>query len=146
LILPQLDAVVARLQSLLNYLVTAHNGRTNAFLAHVARCYCLDYRTELAVMCRAVLDTALQDLAPDERVRAKLGGRPGDRVGLSRRLEYIDSLGLIRDDHLQAMRRIKRAGDDAVHVAPGLEPEPDALVADLLVALTAIEESNRHPS
>lgn len=138
LFLPQLDVVVGRLQALLKYIVATGNDRTRAYLARVARCYCLDHRPELAVMCRAVLDTALQDIAPDEAVRAKLGGKPSERVGLSKRLEFVDANDLIQGPSREAMARLKKAGDDAVHVAPGLEPEPEVLIGDLVSALTAI--------
>ena len=138
LFIPSLDAVVARLQRLVDYLVAAQNERSNAFLARVARCYCLDHRTELAVMCRAVLDTALQDIAPDEHVRAHLGGRTNERIGLAKRLDYVDSLGTIGSPVRAAMDRLKRVGDDAVHTAPGLEPDPDELMSDLVDALHAI--------
>lgn len=90
-------------------------------------------------MARAVLDTALQEVIPDEPVRMALQIAKRDRVGLSARLRYLDSLDLIRGDARKAMDRLKSAGDDAVHTAPGLEPQPDAIMTDLLAALTAAD-------
>ncbi len=78
-------------------------------------------------------------VVPDEPVRQALNLAKRDRVGLSARLRYIDNLNLIRGDARQAMDRLKRAGDDAVHTAPGLEPQPDAIMTDLLAALTAAD-------
>ena len=141
LFLPPLKQVVARVQMLLKFLVAGHGERTNSFLSHVARCYCLDHRAELAVMCRAVLDTALQDIAPDDVVRAKLGGRAAERVGLSRRLDYVRASELLSAAEVASMDRVKSAGDDAVHIAPGLEPAPDTLMSDLVAGLVAIERA-----
>jgi hypothetical protein len=136
---PTLDEVALRIETLVKYAVGAQNERTNAFLGRVATCYCLGLRTELAVMARAVLDTALQEVVPDEPVRQALGLPKRERVGLSSRLRCIDAFDLIRGDARHAMDRLKRAGDDAVHTSPGLEPQPDSIMRDLLAALSAAD-------
>lgn len=140
---PTLDEVAVRIEALVKFAVSAQNERTNAFLGRVATCYCLGLQTELAVMARAVLDTALQEVVPDEPVRQALGIPKRDRVGLSARLRYIDHLDLISGAPRHAMDRLKRAGDDAVHTAPGLEPQPDSIMSDLLAALSAADELRR---
>lgn len=60
LFLPSLSATSARLKKLLAYAVAGHGERVNAYLSRVALCYCLDQRTELAVMCRAVVEAAME--------------------------------------------------------------------------------------
>lgn len=136
---PTLDEVASRLEGLVRYVVGSQNERTNAFLGRVATCYCLGLRTELAVMARAVLDTALQEVVPDETVRNALNTPKRQRVGLSSRLQYLDNFDLVSGEPRQAMTRVKRAGDDAVHTAPGLEPDPDGIMSDLVSALGAVD-------
>jgi hypothetical protein len=139
LFVPDLGRVADRLEALTKYLVGSQNERSNAYLSLVARSYCLDHPTELAVMCRASLDTALQDVAPDEIVKAKLGGTARERVGLEKRLDFIGSLGLVSEENLAAMIRVKKAGDQAAHLTPGMEPTSESLLQDLVSSLNAIE-------
>ncbi len=136
---PSLDEVASRLEALVRYVVGSQNDRTNAFLGRVANCYCLGLRTELAVMARAVLDTALQDVVPDDSVRQALKTPKHQRVGLSSRLQYLDNFGLVAKAARHAMGRIKTAGDNAVHTTPGLEPDPDSIMSDLVTALGAVD-------
>lgn len=134
-----LDAVAARLEALVGYVVLARGARTNRYLARVASCYCLDLRAELAVMARAVLDAALQEFLHDDAIRKDRRVGPHSRVGLGDRLGYIKSLDLAKPAELDAMHAIKKGGDVAVHDEPGKEPQPDATMANLVASLNAIE-------
>ena len=136
---PSLDEVALRLEALVRYVVGSQNDRTNAFLSRVATCYCLGLRTELAVMARAVIDTALQEVVLDENVRPALRLPSHQRVGLSSRIQYLDNFGLFSADERRSMLRIKDAGDNAVHTTPGLEPEPDSIMSDLVSALAVVD-------
>jgi hypothetical protein len=138
LFMPDLGSMAQRAENLIEHLAAVPGERARAYLSRVARCYCLDQSTELAVMCRAVCDAALTDVAPDENVRKASGLRSSQRIGLSHRLNYVESLDLLPREVIDAMTRVKRAGDDAVHVSPGLEPERDVLLADLVVGLNGI--------
>jgi hypothetical protein len=137
---PSMDVVASRMESLVEFVVASQNERCNAFLGRVATCYCLNLRTELSVMCRAVLEAAIQDIASDDAVREVLSIPKHVRLGLAARVEYLDSLGLIQAEVRASIDRVKRGGDDAVHVAPGLEPDPDVLLADLVTALNAVTQ------
>lgn len=139
LFLPNLGAVASRLETLTKHLVSSQNLRTNAYLSLVARSYCLDHRTELAIMCRAALDTALQDVASDESVIAKLGGRGNERVGLEKRIDYLESFDLVSPKQVASMKRVKKSGDDAAHLTPGVEPASDLLLGDLVSGLSAVD-------
>ena len=135
-----LDEVAGRLESLVKYVVRSQNERANAYLSRVATCYCLGLCSELSVMARAVLDTALQDVVSDESVRKGLSLANHVRIGLGNRLQYLQRYDLVADAPMRAMERIKNAGDDAVHTAPGLEPQPDTTMTDLVAAIGGVEE------
>lgn len=129
--------IAERLQVLVGYLVRYPNARTAAYLARVAACYSLDMRPEFAVMARAVLDTALQDLVDDDTVRSVVGA---DRhVGLERRIEYATREGIFDRETKAAADLLRRAGDVAVHTMPGLEPDLESMLGALVKALTSIE-------
>src|SRR5690606_29432174 len=98
---------------------------TSAYLSRVAECYIRDMRPELAVMCRAVLDTAIQQVADDEQVKNIVGAGRRGHVGLERRIEFCRSCGIFDDEVRDAAERVMDAGDKAAHVVPGLERDPD---------------------
>jgi hypothetical protein len=131
-----LQRIAKRLHALIGFLVQHHNARTSAYLGRVAACYSLGLRTEFVVMARAVLDTALQEAFEDDLIRTTVGA--GSEVGLERRITYCESEGVFDRDTGAAARRVKKAGDDAVHFSPGLEPESDAILQDLVRCLTAL--------
>lgn len=140
LFFPTLFSVTERAEELISRLVTVPGNRARAYLSRVARCYCLDQRPELAVMCRAVVDAALSGIVSDEDVRMRRGLPKRDRIGLSHRLAHVESLDLLPKNVTEAIVRLKTAGDDAVHVSPGLEPTREALMDDLVIILNAISD------
>lgn len=130
--------MAARMLTLVNFLVRNPGERTRAYLSRVAECYLRGMKTEFAVMCRAVLDTALQDFVSDEEVRRTVGA--GRNVGMERRIECCRAKRVFDVESTNVAKRIKDSGDNAVHLAPGLEPDPDRLLEDLVTILTCIEK------
>ena len=99
---------------------------------------------EFAVMARAVLDTALEEFVDDETVRRAIGG---DRhIGLERRIEYCGQEGVFDKQGKQAAGEIRDAGNQAAHMAPGLEPQMDRLLSGLMTALAQIERAQERRS
>jgi hypothetical protein len=80
------SALGARLVLLLDYLVTDANEFTRHYLARVAECYIRGMPSECAVMCRAVLDVALQSVLDDRLVVSTLRLPPRSFVNLNRRI------------------------------------------------------------
>jgi hypothetical protein len=136
---PSPRGLAERLENLTQYVVAARNDLTNQYLARVARCYCLDLRAELAVMARAVLDSALEDAVNDEDIRRRRGLAKRVRVGLGERIHYLSSSDRIRPPDVKAMLSVKTSGDDAAHCLPGLEQDPDTLMQALVDSLKAID-------
>jgi hypothetical protein len=132
-----------RLQVLVAYLVRYPNARTASYLARVATCYVREMRPEFAVMARAVLDTALEEFVEDATVRELVGANR--HVGLERRIEYCSATGVFDKDATAAATLVREAGDDAIHTAPGLEPDLESLLAALVTTLTSIEKSRKNP-
>ena len=134
---PYSPASTARaLQDLAKHLIRYRNERTAAYLARVARCFVFDMRPELAVMARAVLDAALEDLADDAAVRQAVGST-GD-VTLERRIEFCRARGIFADDEYRAAHGLRTAGRDAAHVMPGIEPDPMQIIEWLGITLHAL--------
>jgi hypothetical protein len=131
------NQMAERLIRLTAYLVRYSNERTAAYLVRVAHCYAIDLKTELAAMARAVLDTALQDYIDDEAVRREI--IIGRYVTLDARLQYCRSKGILTRDALAAADLVKKSGDDAIHMAPGLEADPNRVLESLAVVLQALD-------
>ena len=135
---PDLSVLASRICSLLGYLVRYPNQRAAEYLGRVARCYLLDLPVELAVMARATLDVALQEIVPDTEIQKHFGRQVRERVGLAVRLEYFKGLALLKDGAATAADRLKEAGDAAAH---GRERQftADSLLTDLAEVLTALD-------
>jgi hypothetical protein len=124
--------------------------RTTAFLSRIGRLYVYGFEPETLILCRAALDTALQERFPDSNVEKVLGMSRERGYTLQERIHVAYSVGVFDDVQRSSAHRLRRAGNDAVHVAPGflVEGVADAFAAivmlsDLLVALfhPATEES-----
>jgi hypothetical protein len=131
-------AFAAKMTILVKYLIRSPSNRVRAYLARVAECYIRDMTPEFAVMCRAVLDAFLGELYSDELVRKKIG--PKGRVGLDARIQTAYAVGYLDDQLFDAARRIKRSGDDAIHLAPGLQLGADQLLEDTYNVLVRLEQ------
>lgn len=91
-------------------------------------------------MARAVLDAALEEVLRDEEVRrADRTLRASSRVQLGHRLNHLATYDLLLPGESAAMEAIKVGGDDAIHIAPGMEPKSDTILANLATALGAVE-------
>ena len=131
-----------RIQRLVRYLVQFPGERAHAYLGRVAECFVLDMRAELAVMTRAVLESAIEDVVQEETVRAALRLGSNERVGLSNLIAYCENHRhgpVFGAKATAAAKRIKEAGDDAAHLVPGLEQNPEELLSDLATCLTDLE-------
>ncbi len=138
------DHVLAeRINRLVKHRIQLPNHRTASYLSLVARCYLLGMRSELAAVSRAALETALEEFAPDELVRKKLGADRGGKVGLSRRIDYCRAEGVFDRDTERAASAVKNAGDDVLHFVPGTEPTPEVLLDSLVQALAALGQASR---
>ncbi len=131
----------SRLSSLVQFLVRFPGSRAAAYLSRVAKCYVLDMRPELAVMARAVLDAAIEEFADDASVRRLLRLSSNERIGLDARIQFCAVTGAFDEACVRAARIVKRAGDTAVHSAPGLEAVADEILEALTVALAALEKA-----
>lgn len=130
-------SVTERLQTLATFLVRNPAERTRDYLSRVAACYVLELKPEFAVMARAALDAALEDLLDDEAVRARVGGER--EVTLERRIQYLRSMGLVDSRAAAAADSIRQAGRDAAHFSPSMVADIDDLLRDLVAVLNALE-------
>lgn len=137
-VLPPLSVVADRARKLASYAIRTEHERIRAYLSRVARCYCLDMTTELSVMCRATIAVALEEVVDDDLVCRRRGIRPREHIGLAARIDTAEAEGIVDGACIAALREIKKAGDDAAHVAPGLVAAADDLVELLMVGLKGL--------
>lgn len=132
-----------RMRKLLAHLISVSGDTTRMYLTRVAECYIRDMRTEFAVMCRATLERALNDVVPETESKKPPGG--GDRPVLADLIRDSRRLGILDKTTEAAARRIKDEGNRAVHdYLPGLEKEPDELLPDLVMVLERLEQIKRN--
>ena len=111
-----------RLGQLFEFMIRAPGEFTRAYLSRVAECYVREMPTEFAVMARAALDAAIQEVISDEQVVVEVGGSPGkDKVTLERRIQACRSKGWFPPELGRAADSIRANGRDAAHFSPGLE-------------------------
>ena len=125
-----------RLQTLLLHLSRFDvSARAAAYIDRMVQCYLWSMDTECAVMARSVLETALEELLPDDRM-TDLGYRRG-RFGFDfgKHCDAAEKIGLLSDTGLQYANEIRRAGNDAVHSTPGLHPSAFETLARTIVCL-----------
>jgi hypothetical protein len=138
LFMPSLVRVSKRARQLAAVALKVENPRIQAYLSRVARCYCLDQGPEMAVMCRAVISAALEELVDDDavlRVRFVAGG---SRIGLEARIDTLESVDAISPACNRALRFLKKTGDEAVHNTPGLEPPIEEMLDALVTAVSGL--------
>jgi hypothetical protein len=128
-----------RLGNMFRYLVRNPGELTQAYLSRVAECYVRDMPTEFAVMARAALDSAIQEILSDEAVSIEVGTRHG-RIDLERRIEACISKGWLSNAQGRAAHKIREVGRDAAHFTPGLTADMDELLEALASLLRRTDE------
>lgn len=137
-------AYAERLRLLATQMLRSPGELTRAYLRRVAECFVRDMPMELAVMARAVLDAALQEVLSDEAVVAVAGLRAQrGSVNLERRIEAATAEGIFDDGVRQAADRVRAQGNSAAHFLPDFNPSTADLLADLSACLRAIELAKR---
>lgn len=133
--LSDLDKKAARLVHVLSVVIEGQPPeRVRAYLQRVARCYVAGLDAETVVMCRAVLDAAFEERVPEAALESHLKARSLTRAPvLADRITVAGRTGIISRDVEAAARRVKDAGNDAVHNAPGAN----------MPALEALTETTR---
>lgn len=140
------NRLAERMLELLDYVTRTDSMRVQAYLGRVAECYVRGMAPEFAVMSRAVLEAAIENVFPAERAKGVLRLEDRERVSLSRHIDAARNYGFLDNDSEAAARRIKEAGDDAAHECPQLASEPEKILEDLvhvLEHLSAPEDGNR---
>lgn len=140
----RLEGSPTRMAQLLNLVVAKRlNERTASYLSRVSRLYVYGFEVEALVMSRAALDTALQDVLPDERMEAIGFTRSGREYSLSSRIAAATREGMFSQGQKKTATVLRLSANDALHDAPGFLQEGinnalDAIeiLADLLQALS----------
>lgn len=140
-LIPSLRTAAQRVERLLSCVQKVTNPRVSAYLSRVARCYCLDLRTEMAVMSRATVDAMLEDLIPNEAVEQAVGLGTRAQIGLASRINAAIALKTGDSRTIAAIQKIKTNGDEAAHNTPGLEPTCDDQLNLLTQALEGFLKS-----
>lgn len=125
---------------LLGYLVGTDSERARQYLRHVAECYVLDLGPELAVMSRAVLESALETLELEPLVD-EVASVTGRNRTLSAWIHAASQAGLLDARAREAAEVVQQAGNAAVHQAPGVEPDTEDILESLVVVLEALEQT-----
>ena len=130
--------MAARALELLGFLVATRSVGAGQYLTRVSRCYILGLHAELAIMCRAVLEAALEDREIDEAVVARILQAQGlRRANLDVLIEAAKQVGILDSVGYRAAVAIRKAGNDAVHSVPA-SPNPLSLLAELKAALEQV--------
>jgi len=146
------DLMAERMLKLLRVMVRNPGEFTRAYLARVAECYVRGMLVELAVMARAVIDLALQDVLEDERIRKLFGDKERkEDIPLARRIQAAASpqIGIL--DHLarDAADRLREIGNAAAHGGPrAVEKissayDADSILEDMAMVLQAIDNAHK---
>lgn len=135
-----LGGYAERMIELIDHLTRTENARTQAYLARVAECYIRGMDPEFAVMARAVMETALERVLPEEAARSLVRMGKSGRLGLGGHIDAAVTAGMVEDEVEQAMQRIKDAGDHAVHEAPQMAPRASQLIENLSLVLRHLEQ------
>jgi len=139
-----------RLRNLLGLVLSGqYDDRTAAFLARAGRLYVFGYEAEALVMCRAALDVAMQERFPDDVMQTIPDIERKRLYSLDERIFAALKQRVFTREQKAKADRLRRAGNHAVHVAPGflVEGVDDALsairiLAELLVALFHVENDD----
>lgn len=107
--------------------------RASDYLARATRLYVLGFDPECLVMCRAALDAALQERIDDDELQ---------RLGIQRRdlwwrIRAAESLGLFDTTLRDSADRLRQAGNQAIHTAPGFLVEG---IGDARTAVSVLSE------
>jgi hypothetical protein len=132
-----------RCLELLDHLVRCKGLRAREYLSRVAACYVRGMRPEMAVMSRAVLEAALEDLDLEERV-ASIREVKGKRYdSLTDWIDAASAAGAIDEEGRLAAETVRDAGDTAAHKAPGLVPPEAEVLQALKTVLEQVEGFGR---
>ena len=94
------------------------NRFTENYLSRVAQLHVWGFDSEVHVMCRAVLDSALQELLPAESVRSALGWKDSKEISLGVRVQLarFTDPAILDDATWPVAWRLKEDGNDVVHI------------------------------
>jgi hypothetical protein len=138
--LRNLDAKSRRTVDLLAILIAKRPSEgVAAYLQRVANCYIHGLDPECIVMCRAVLDSAFESTISATQVLQALPGSRTRGVHLADRIEAAERLALITRTTARLARKVKDAGNDAIHNVPVATLTPlEAVVATVKVLETLL--------
>jgi len=94
------------------------NRFTENYLSRVAQLHVWGFEPEVHVMCRAVLDSALQELMPADRVREALGWKDSAEISLGARVQLarFTDPPILDETTWPIAWRLKEDGNDVIHV------------------------------
>ena len=85
------------------------------------RCYVYGFQTACAVLCRAILESALEEVIdPDRRIdrlleiEAKKSGKPKQSY-IGRLIDEAANKHILTDDRPECANEVRKAGNDAIH-------------------------------
>jgi hypothetical protein len=138
--LKRLEKVVSRATGLQKFeLERIPERRVQIYFEEAHRCYLYDFKVASAVMCRAILESALK-----ETIDPKGELRPKER-GESHILKMINKAkiyGRLSDPLPQWAAEVKDAGDSAVHDVEAFETDyPSGRLEDILCKARKVVES-----
>jgi len=128
-----------RMYVLLGYLSRTKSEKINSYLSRVASCYIRNMIPEMAVMTRAVLDTAIRSLFTDDFVKDSVGLEQNHPVVLERRIQCCYQEDVFDDAAKNAADNIREQGKHAAHIMPESLTEAEELLENLFQCLQAIE-------
>ena len=106
-------------------------------------CYVRDMRPEMAVMSRAVMEAALEDIeAVEGRLVAnrKVQGKMRKRYpGLGDWIQAATDVGALDEEGRKAAGEVKDAGDKAIHNVPQQAPDAGVVLENLRLVLMQLE-------
>lgn len=130
-----------RVITLLGYLVGTDSQGARRYLERVAECFVLGLGAELAIMSRAVLESALKSLELEVVVEEIKTARDVRHASLVDWIEAASQAGLFDEHARAAADAVKQAGNNAVHAAPGIESDPEQILQSLVLVLESLEEA-----
>lgn len=134
-----------RMGDLLHYLIEDTGPQVRGYLSRVAECYVRGMETEFAVMCRAVLEAALEGVIPAEKLSDSdvIEVRYNENLSLKKHIDCAEKVGVLEPEARAKAGNIRRIGNDAVHEGPEIDFDSASLLEDLVFVVRGIEEKRQ---
>jgi len=111
------------------------------YLKRVFRCYLWGLKLECIILCRSVIEVAIDEKIPD-RMCAKFCTPNKSSYTLADKIKTIEKSGLFDKEFVQTLNEIRLRGNECVHGNMDVDKDVKGTVIDTCKALIVISDKN----